>query len=229
MDNRYLAAGGIGVLVIAAVAAAFFFLMPKTAQTQGPMGGDAATVLTIQPDEAGIGDPNAPIKFIEYASLSCPHCAAFTVQVLPEIQKNWIDTGKVYYVMRDFPLDNIAAAAHMVARCLPKERYYPFAELMFRNQAVWHSQNVADPKEAIIELARRAGLSREQVESCLNNKAILDRVNKSRDDASNILGVEGTPSMFINGEKMGPAAYNDFDAKFKTLLPADQQPKPQQQ
>jgi protein-disulfide isomerase len=217
-----VAAGGVGALVIAAVAAAFFFLMPKTAETQGAGGGDKASVLAIGADEAGIGDPNAPIKFIEYASASCPHCAAFHVQIVPEIKKNWIDKGLVYYVLRDYPLDNIAAAAHMIARCLPKDRFYPFMDILFTNQSFWHSQNVADPKEALIELSRRAGLSREQVESCLKDQAVLGRIQKSRDDAEKVLGVNATPTMFINGEKMGAAAYNDFDAKFKTLAPAGQ-------
>lgn len=224
VDNRYLAAGGVGVLVIAAVAAAFFLLMPKTAQTEDMSGDAAATqVLTIGPEEAALGDPNAPIKFIEYASTSCPHCAAFAIQIMPEIEKNWIKTGKVYYVMRDFPLDNIAAAASAIARCLPKERFYPFMEVLFRNQAVWHSQNVPDPKEALIELSRRAGLSREQVESCLKDKDVAARINKSRSDAENVLKVDSVPTMFINGEKStGAAAYSDFDAKFKALMPASQ-------
>jgi protein-disulfide isomerase len=222
VDNRYLAAGGVGVLVIAAVAAALFFLMPKTAETLGTGGGDRESVLAISPDEPGIGDPNAPIKFIEYASASCPHCAAFHVQIVPEIKKNWIDKGLVYYVLRDYPLDNIAAAAHMIARCLPKERFYPFLDVLFANQQFWHSQGVADPKEALIELSRRAGLSREQVESCLKDQGLLGRIQKSRDDAEKVLGVNATPTMFINGEKMGAAAYNDFDAKFKTLVPAGQ-------
>ncbi len=224
MDNRYLAAGGVGILVIAAIAAAFFFLMPKTAQTQGPGGsGDAAAVLAIRPDEAGLGDPNAPIKFVEYASASCPHCAAFHVQIIPEIEKNWIDKGLVYYVLRDYPLDNIAAAAHTIARCLPKARFYAFMDVLFRNQAVWHSQNVADPKEALIELSRRAGLSREQVESCMNDKAVWERIKKTREDAETVLEVNSTPTMFINGEKVtGAAAYSEFEAKFKALVPAQQ-------
>ena len=219
MDNRYLVAGGVGALVVAVVAAAFYFLMsPGELALEG--GGDpkAAEVLALKPDDIGIGDPNAPIKLIEYASAGCGHCAAFTIETLPQIEKEWIDKGLVYYVLRDFPLDNVAAAASMIARCLPRERFYPFMDVLFRNQPVWHSAQTADPKEALIELARRAGLSREQVESCLKDQAVLERIQKSRDDASNILKVKSTPTMFINGDVIeGAAAYSEFDAKFKSL------------
>ena len=219
MDNRYLAAGGIGALVVAVVAAAFFFLTPQAAQTQG--AGAASGLLAAQDGDIGMGDPNAPIKFVEYASAGCSHCAAFHIQVMPEIKTNWIDTGKVYYVLRDYPLDPIAAGASLIARCVPDDKFYAFMDILFRNQPLWHGPGVADPKEALIELSRRAGLSREQVESCLKDQATLQSINKSRDDALSQLQVNSTPTMFINGEKIaGAAAYSEFDAKFKALTPA---------
>lgn len=221
MDNRYLAAGGVGVLVVAAVAAAFFFLMPKAAQTQANTGDPAyQAALAPKSDDIGLGDPKAPIKFIEYASAGCPHCAAFAIGVMPDIKKNWIDTGKVYYVFRDYPLDNVATYASMIARCLPSDKFYPFMDILFRNQPAWHTDKV-DPKEALVELSRRAGLSREQVESCLKDQAILDRITKSREEAESALKVDSTPTMFVNGERMvGAIPYNEFEAKFKAALPA---------
>lgn len=221
MDNRYLAAGAIGGLVIAAVVAAFFFLMPKQAETATNTGDPAyQAALAPKPDDIGIGDPKAPIKFIEYASAGCPHCAAFAIGVMPEIRKNWIDTGKVYYVFRDYPLDGVAATASMIARCQPKDKFYAFMDILFQNQQFWHT-NERDPKEALIELSRRAGLSREQVESCLKDQAMLDRITKSREEATTALKVDSTPTMFINGERIvGAANYGEFDAKFKAALPA---------
>lgn len=222
MDNRYLVAGGVGALVVAVAALVYFLVLGKgeLALDGGGANPEAAAVLALTEHDIGIGDPNAPIKLIEYASAGCGHCAAFTIETLPQIEKEWIDKGQVYYVLRDFPLDNVAAVASMIARCLPKERFYPFMDVLFRNQAVWHSQQTADPKEALIELARRAGLSREQVESCLKDQAALGRIQKSRDDAANILKVKSTPTMFINGEVIeGAAAYSEFEAKFKALQP----------
>lgn len=221
MDNRYLVAGGIGALVVAAVVAAFIFLMPKAAQTDAGGGGDPAfaAALALKPTDIGLGDPNAPIKFIEYASTGCGHCAAFAIEVMPEIEKNWVKTGKVYYVLRDYPLDGVSASASMIARCLPKERFYPFMDILFRNQPFWHT-NERDPKEALVELSRRAGLSREQVESCLKDQAALDRITQSREEAVNVLKVDSTPTMFINGERIvGAATYGEFESKFKALLP----------
>ncbi len=227
MDNRYLAAGGVGALVVGAVAAAFFFLAPQPAQTQPASApeGSRAAALAIAPDEAGIGDPNAPIKLIEYASAGCGHCAAFHIQTMPDIKKNWIDKGLVYYVLRDFPLDGAAATASLIARCLPNERFYPFMDVIFRNQPAWHSPTVPDIREALIELSRHAGLSREQVEACLKDQAKLDKMVKGRDDAEKILHVNSTPTMFVNGEMMqGAATYSEFEAKFKALQPEAAQP-----
>jgi protein-disulfide isomerase len=222
LDNRYLAAGGVGALMVGVVAAAFFFLTPQAARTQDlPANTTKEQVLALTEFDIGLGDPNAPIKLIEYASSGCGHCAAFTIETLPKIESEWIDKGIVYYVLRDFPLDNVAAAASVIARCLPKERFYPFMDILFRNQQVWHSPETADPKEALIELSRRAGLSREDVESCLKDQSALDRIQKTRDEASNILQVNSTPTMFINGEMIeGAAAYSEFETKFKALQPA---------
>lgn len=218
MDNRYLVAGGVGALVVAVVAAAFFFLMPQATTVADGADPSFQTAIAIQPEDIGMGDPNAPIKLVEYASAGCGHCAAFHVNTMPEIKKNWVDAGKVYYVLRDFPLDDLAAGASMIARCLPKEGFYPFMDILFRNQAFWHGPGVQNPLEALTELSRRAGLSREKVESCLNDKATLARIQKSRDDAQKFLKVNSTPTMFINGERVqGAAAYSEFDAKFKAL------------
>lgn len=218
MDNRYLVAGGVGAAVVAVVVAAFLFLMPKEA-TIDAGGGDAtvAGALALKDHDIGMGDPNAPIKLIEYASAGCGACAAFHIQVMPKIKEEWIDKGHVYYVLRDFPLDFVAAGASMIARCLPRDGFYPFMDILFRNQTEWHKQEGAI--DALATLARRAGLSRSQVESCLKDQTVLKQINASRDEASNTLGVEATPTLFVNGEKVaGAAAYAEFDARFKAAL-----------
>lgn len=222
MDNRYLVAGGIGALVIAAIAAAVFFMMPKTATTAGGTGDPAfMAALEIKPDDVVMGDPKAPIKLIEYASAGCGHCAAFAIEVMPKVEAEWIESGKVAYVLRDYPLDPVATSASMIARCLPKEQFYPFMDILFRNQATWYSVPPEERREALISVGLRAGLSREKVESCLNDKAVLERITKGHAEAATVLTIEATPTLFINGERIsGAVPFSELDAKFKALQPA---------
>lgn len=217
MDNRYLVAGGVGAAVVAVVAAAFFFLMPKEATIEASANPEVEKALALKETDIGMGDPNAPIKLIEYASTGCGHCAAFAIETMPKIKVEWIDKGQVYYVLRDYPLDNVAAGASMIARCLPREGFYPFMEVLFRSQPEWHKQEGAI--DALATLARRAGLSRAQVESCLKDEKVLKQIQDSLNEAKNVLAVNSTPTMFINGEVVqGAAAYSDFEAKFKAAL-----------
>ncbi len=217
MDNRYLVAGGVGAAVVAVVAAAFFFLMPKEATIEASANPEVEKALALKETDIGMGDPNAPIKLIEYASTGCGHCAAFAIETMPKIKAEWIDKGQVYYVLRDYPLDNVAAGASMIARCLPREGFYPFMEVLFRSQPEWHKQEGAI--DALATLARRAGLSRAQVESCLKDEKVLKQIQDSLNEAKNVLAVNSTPTMFINGEVVqGAAAYADFEAKFKAAL-----------
>lgn len=217
MDNRYLVAGGVGAAVVAVVAAAFFFLSPKEATIAGEGNPEVTKALALKDHDIGLGDPNAPIKLIEYASAGCGHCAAFAIETLPKIKEEWIDNGQVYYVLRDYPLDTVAYGASAIARCLPKEGFYPFMEVLFRSQPEWHKPQGA--VDALATLARRAGLSRAQVESCLKDQKILTQIKESQEEASTVLAVNSTPTMFVNGEKVeGAAAYSDFEAKFKAAL-----------
>jgi len=208
VDNRYLVAGGVGAAVVAVVAAAFFFLMPKEATIEASANPEVEKALALKETDIGMGDPNAPIKLIEYASTGCGHCAAFAIETMPKIKAEWIDKGQVYYVLRDYPLDNVAAGASMIARCLPREGFYPFMEVLFRSQPEWHKQEGAI--DALATLARRAGLSRAQVESCLKDEKVLKQIQDSLNEAKNVLAVNSTPTMFINGEVVqGAAAYAD--------------------
>ncbi len=219
MDNRYLVAGGVGAAVVAVVVAAFFFLMPKDAKIAAE--GNPAVQQALAPKESdiGIGDQNAPVKMIEYASSGCGHCAAFAIETMPKIKADYIDKGLVYYVLRDYPLDNVAAAASMVARCLPREGFYPFMDILFASQGDWHKQDGAI--DAIAGIARKAGLSRAQVDACLKDEKLLKQINDSRNEATTVLTVASTPTMFINGDKIeGAAAYPDIEAKFKAALDA---------
>lgn len=217
MNNRVLTIGAMVLLLAGVIGAAVYILM-RTSSAEGAAAATVEEVLALKPHDIGMGDPNAPIKMIEYASTGCPHCAAMALETIPKLKENYIDKGQVYYVLRDFPLDNVALGASMIARCVPKDRFYAFMDVLFTNQALWHSPTVADPKEGLVELARRAGLSREQVETCLKDQTVLDQINESLKQAVDILKVQGTPTSFINGEMIDHAMpFEELDAKLKEI------------
>src|SRR6266446_246612 len=124
-------------VVLSGIFGLFFMLAGGSMAGPQPVVADAQTVLQITQDDRVLGDPAAPITIIEYASLTCPHCARFANDVLPELKREWIDTGKAKLVLRDFPLDEPALRAAMIARCAPPGRFYAFAETFFASQEKW--------------------------------------------------------------------------------------------
>lgn len=158
-----------------------------------------SNLLAISRQDRILGNPAAPVTIIEYGSLSCPHCAHFQATVLPQLKKQWIDTGKARLVFRDFPLDQEAMAAEVVARCAPPARYYPLIDMMFANQERWVLEK--NWQAALQRLVQLAGIGRKQFDACLADKAIADQVAQSRLVASQQLGVNATPTFFINGAK----------------------------
>ncbi len=160
---------------------------------------EAQKLLKISKDDRILGDPNAPITIIEYASMTCPHCAHFADEVLPELKKKWIDTGKVKLVLRDFPLDGEAVHASMIARCAPPDRFYAFVDTFFADQSKWVT--AADHQAALTRLAALGGMSKAEVDKCLANNALENQILNSRLVASKDLDVSATPTFFVNGTK----------------------------
>jgi len=146
-----------------------------------------------------IGSDKAPVTVIEYASMTCPHCAHFEETTLPELKKRYIDTGKVRYVMREFPLDALAAAGFMLARCAGPDKYESVVETLFAKQADWAVQNPIAPLMAI---AKQFGFTEESFNACLANQKVLDDIQAVRDHAVNKLSVNSTPTFFINGKRL---------------------------
>jgi protein-disulfide isomerase len=146
-----------------------------------------------------LGSDNAPVTVIEYASMTCPHCAHFEATTLPELKKRYIDTGKVRYMMREFPLDAIAAAGFMLARCAGKDKYHAIIETLFEKQADWAVQQPIEPLKAI---AKQFGFTEESFNRCLANQKVLDNIQEVRDHAVNKLLVNSTPTFFINGKRL---------------------------
>ena len=217
MRNILIAAGGI--VAVAAIVAGVYFGTTPSGSTPTPVSTAAAAdkaLLGVQPTDHVLGDPKAPITIIEYASLTCPHCAAFDVVTLPDLKKKWIDTGKVKLVYRDFPLDQNAAKAAQIAECAGNDRYFAVIDLMFRGQNQWAA--AADPVAELGKAVRIAGMSEDDVKACLANDKIADAVVADVRGGES-LGVNSTPTLFINGELYsGPRTNDDLDAVLGKLV-----------
>jgi protein-disulfide isomerase len=197
---------------------AFAGVLPAQAQPAKLDAGASKSLLALTEQDRILGKPDAPITIVEYASLSCPHCAHFEGTVLPDLKKKWIDTGKAKLVFRDFPLDEPAMRAEMVARCAPPDRYFPLVESFFSTQDKWVLAK--DPKVALERLALLGGVSKKDFEACMANKTIEDQVAQSRLTASQQLGVDSTPTFFINGQKFqGEPTFEAFDQALTGLAP----------
>jgi protein-disulfide isomerase len=148
-----------------------------------------------------LGSDKAPVTVIEYASMTCPHCAHFAENTFPAFKKKYIDTGKVRYMLREFPLDPLAAAGFMLARCAgvkDKERYYAMVDTLFRQQLTWI---VSKPLPALLSIAKQAGFTKESFDACLANQKLLDEIQAERQNAIDAFKVKSTPTFFINGSR----------------------------
>ena len=167
-------------------------------------------MLQITKDDRILGNPEAPITIVEYASLTCPHCAHFANDVLPELKKKWIDTGKVKLVLRDFPLDEPALRAAMIARCAPPERYYAFADTFFAAQEKWVRHAITAKRSP--GWPSSAAWARSEFDNCLKNTALENKIVEGRLVATKELDVSSTPTFFINGSKFaGAPTMEEFD------------------
>jgi protein-disulfide isomerase len=158
--------------------------------------------ITLFKDDHTLGNPNAPIKLIEYAAPTCPHCAHFALEDFPILKREYIDTGRVFFIFRIFPLNSPDGPIEAIARCLPKDRYFPYIEMMFREQPQWDPDGyqIPDVAAAIVRLAASEGLSPERAKQCMNDSAQLDRINQLAQDAQLRYQIEGTPTFVMNGQ-----------------------------
>jgi protein-disulfide isomerase len=168
---------------------------------------------------ASASDVSKPVSLTEYASMTCPHCAAFNEAVFPKIKSEYIDTGKIRYVFREFPLDIKAAAGSMLARCIAKGdggKYLAVVDMLFKQQNDWVMKNTT---ETLTRIGKQAGLSQQNVEDCLKDQALLDKIAADQKFASEVLKVNSTPTFFVNGEMIkGETSFEEFDKKIKSLL-----------
>src|SRR5258708_33555311 len=217
MRNILIAAGG--VLAVAAIAAGVYFgtrpAGPGPAPTAVAATPGKPALLAIQPTDHVLGDPNAPVTLIEYASFTCPHCDHFATQILPEVKKKWIDSGKVKLIYRDFPLDQTAVKAAQLAECAGKDRYFAVVDMIFATQSTWAA--ASDPIAQLAQSLRIAGMGDKEVKACLANDAVANGVIADY-RGGETLGVNSTPTLFINGQQYrGTRTVDDLDAAFAKL------------
>lgn len=170
-------------------------------------------------EDQALGDPNAPVTIIEYASLTCPHCAQFHADVLPELKERYIAPGKVRLVFRDFPLDQRALAAAALAHCAGPERYFGFIDVLFETQESWARAD--DSVAALKRLGKLGGLSEAEMEACFADEELTNRILQSRLEAQNKYDVSSTPSFIIDGKTYsGSRDVEEFGKLIDPLLDA---------
>jgi protein-disulfide isomerase len=203
-----LAAPGLFGLALA------FAVAPAQAQTVVPV--DQLMAPGPLPDIAQ-GPANAPVTIVEYASMTCSHCAAFHEETWPQLKAKYVDAGKVRFILREFPLDPLATAGFMLARCAGPDKRDSIVDLLYTQQKNWAF--VEKPIEALAALVKQAGISQADFETCLNNQALYDQVNQAREGAAKNFKINGTPTFFVNGSEMnGEQRIEDFDKALAPLL-----------
>lgn len=199
------------VALAVAGAAAWYVLKPSPAPVipAGTTAGDRT-----------MGDPRAPIVAIEYAAPQCPFCAEMNNSGIPQLKAGYIDTGKVFYIFRVYPIGPADIPAESIARCLPADKYFSFIDLLYRNQAKWDPENgVQDVRGGLVAMARIAGLKEDKVDACIADKAAQQRIIAVAQDAEKRFGINGTPTFVINGEVQTPGAtWDEIKSKLDSLL-----------
>jgi protein-disulfide isomerase len=206
----------LAVLTVAALGAVGTFSLPCPALADSAFAALVAKSVSL-PDMA-LGSANAPITIVEYSSLTCPHCADFAENVFPMLQSKYIDTGKVRFVSREFPLDIKSAGASMLARCAANDnapRYFEAIQMLFKQQQTL-VEHTTDTLKAV---GSKFGMSEEAVEACVKDNALLDKIKADQDFAYDKLKVDATPTFFINGERVkGSMSFEEFERKLAPLL-----------
>ncbi|MDR6104483.1 protein-disulfide isomerase [Agrobacterium larrymoorei] len=211
----------LGTVAMASVVAALPVLAGNAfAQDIPESSGDVDMAEVLKPGalpDRALGDANAPVKIVEYMSMTCPHCAHFHNTAFEEIKKKYIDTGKVYFIIREFPFDPRAAAAFMLARCAPEQQYFPFVSMLFKQQQSWATAQ--DARAALLQMSKMAGFSQESFEACLTNQQLLNDVNATMQRGATEFGVNSTPTFIINGKKYsGDMSVETMSALIDKLL-----------
>ena len=214
--------------VVAAISVSAALLVAGCGQNNNPLSSTASAGqnMDFKSTDMVHGQPNAPVTIVEYASMTCPHCAAFQREVAPRLTKDYVDTGKVRMIFREYPLDGAARMASAVARCLSGDQYFSFIDLLFANQMNWIKDfdgngqlTKEDIQQGLEQQGRFAGMSKEKVDECADNKNNLALVDANWMEGRDKYGVNSTPTFFINGVKHeGEIPYDELKKDLDPLL-----------
>lgn len=204
--RKTLQMGAIGLAALALATAGAFAASLEDMLVAGPLGDKV------------LGEAEAPVTIVEYASLTCPHCATFHKETFPKLKSDYIDTGKVRFIFRDFPLDGRAFGAAMLARCAPEENYFDMLDLLFDNQRKWAGAEAAKAEAAMLDVVKQAGFTQESFQACLQRQELVDGVHWVRERARDRFGVSSTPTIFINGEMSGAFRFEDLAKEIDAAL-----------
>ena len=201
MNRKQILYTIVAIAVIALGIASYLYYAKSSGADALADTGSSGTSVKLTSADHTLGSPKAPVQFVEYAAPSCPHCAHWNEEVFPQLKKAYIDTGKVYYVFRVFPLSSVDVAVEAMAECLPKSSYFQFIEMMFRNQDKWDPDGyqIPDVHAALINMGRIAGMSAEKVDSCISNQDQLNKIAAVGEQANKSWGINSTPSFIADG------------------------------
>ncbi len=165
-----------------------------------------------------MGKEDAPIAIVEYASMTCPHCRKFHEEVLPKIKKDYIETGKAKYILRPFPFDGDrrGEAAFMLAYCVPNGNYYAMVDALFSTQKSWASEG--NPVPELLRLSKLSGMTEKDFEACLKNQDLLTKMVNGRNKAVKEFGVRATPTLFVNGKKLGDSTLETLSKALESAM-----------
>jgi protein-disulfide isomerase len=191
---------------------------------EGTSKDPTALASTALPDKP-LGAESAPVTLIEYASPTCPHCAAFHNDVYPGLKTEYIDTGKVRFLLRPFVRNVLDAVVFMLAEAAGPEQYHNVIETYFRTQNEWGQ--AADPRAALLNIAKQLGFTEQSFDEALKNQDLFQKMETVRDQALEQFGLEGTPTFYVNGKQLtGDKSLEELKAEIDPLVPADFQPEP---
>ena len=208
-------------IFVAALSLGLLAAFPRAALIDRAMAQSADAALVAQPvalPDMTLGPANAPVTIVEFSSLTCPHCAAFEQNVFPMLRSAYIDTGKVRFVSREFPLDIKAASGSMLARCAADgdtAKYFEAVDMLFKRQ----QGLLENTLETMNDVGKHFGLSEETVATCVKDQALLDKLSADQKFAYERLKVDATPYFFVNGARLrGSMSFEELEAKIKPLL-----------
>jgi protein-disulfide isomerase len=227
MDRRNILMGAAGVGALA-IGGAMLLRPGQRAEPLLPVG--AANAQTAEASEGAapevlemtLGNPDAAVTLIEYASFTCPHCRTFHERVLPDLKVNYIETGLINYVYREVYFDRFGLWAGMVARCAGPDRYFGMVDLLYAQQAEWTQGAPADVADNLRRIGRMAGLTNDELEACLTDQAMAQAMLATYEANTQVHDIPGTPTLVINDEMHGNMSYADLSALLDEALAAAQ-------